>query len=92
MRANTPSPGPSSPNEWCRTSVYATWRGRLGEEYDAETDRVFDTLERIAPLGWLPAGPDDPIIEQAFKEGGFPGDAEPGGRGERGGSGRGSKG
>jgi hypothetical protein len=59
-------------------SVYATWRGRLGEGYEAETDRVFDALERIAPVGWVPSGPDDPIIAQAFREGGFPEDMEPG--------------
>jgi len=84
MRADRPSPGPSSPNEWCRVSVYATWRGRLGEEFDSETDKVFGLLEKTAPVGWLPSGPDDPIIVQAFKEGGFPEDVEPGKTVERG--------
>jgi hypothetical protein len=79
-RADRPSPGPSSPDEWCRVSVYSTWRGGAGlrEEYDAETDRVFDSLERIAPVGWLPSGPDDPIIVQAFREGRFPEDSDAG--------------
>jgi hypothetical protein len=77
-RAIRPAPGPSSPEEWCRIRVYSTWRGGGGfrEEYDAETDKVFDALERIAPVGWLPSGPDDPIILHAFREGGFPEDGE----------------
>jgi hypothetical protein len=85
MRADKPSPGPSSPDEWCRASVYATWSGCVGEEYDAPTDRVWDSLKKIARVGWLPSGPDDPIIVQAFREGRFPEDADANKDGETGG-------
>lgn len=82
MRADRPSPGPSSPNEWCRASLYATWCGRVGEEYDAPAERVWDSLQEIAAVGWLPVNPDDPIIVQAFREGQFPEDADPDKKGE----------
>ncbi len=85
MRADRPSPGPSSPNEWCRASVFAEWSTGIGEEHDAATDRVWDSLKKTAPVGWLPMGPDDPIIIQAFREGQFPEDSDGGQRGETGG-------
>jgi hypothetical protein len=61
-----------------RAGVWAKWIARLGEEHDAPADRVWHSLERAAPTGWLPSGPDDPIIVQVFKEGSFPEDVEPG--------------
>jgi hypothetical protein len=73
-RAARPAPGPSSPEEWCRSRVYSTWSTEIGEEHDAVADRVFDALEKLAPHGWLPAGPDDPIIAHAFRDGRFPED------------------
>jgi hypothetical protein len=81
-RADRPSPGPSSPDEWCRIRVYSTWCGRMGGELDTVADRVFDSLERIAPVGWLPSGPEDPIIIQAFREGRFPEDGDASGSGQ----------
>jgi hypothetical protein len=62
--------------DWYRASVYSDWRGCVGEEYNAPTDRVWDSLKKIARVGWLPSGPDDPIIVQAFREGRFPEDAD----------------
>ena len=75
-RADTPSPGPSSPDEWCRASVWAEWVTWLGEEHKAAAKRVWHSLERHVSTGWLPSGPDDSIIVQAFREGGFPEDGE----------------
>lgn len=54
--------------EMQRADVYAEWSvvvsPLLGE---ARSDAIWDALEdsRI-PTGWLPSGPDDPIIERAF--------------------------
>lgn len=71
--------------EWNRAGVWAKWVSRLGQEQKSAAERVWDSLESHVPLGWLPSGPDDPIIMQAFTEGGFPEDADPGGRGKAGG-------
>jgi hypothetical protein len=62
--------------DFARASVYAKWRSRIGEEYDAATDSVWASLKKSAPVGWLPSGPDDSIILHAFREGGFPEDGE----------------
>lgn len=61
-----------------RAGVYADWRGTIGPEYNDATDRVFDALEAAnPPLGWLPAGADDPIIDKACREGEFDNAPEP---------------
>jgi hypothetical protein len=58
--------------EYRRASVCAKWCRTLGSEYDHATGRVFDALEAAnPPVGWLPAGADDPIIDKAFREGQF---------------------
>jgi hypothetical protein len=71
--------------DWYRASVYSDWRGCVGEEYNAPTNRVWDSLKKIAHVGWLPSGPDDPIIVQVFREGRFPEDADGNKGGEAGG-------
>jgi hypothetical protein len=47
--------------------VYACWTGDVGEDHDAAAERVYDMMHVLAPEGWLPDGPDDPVIEEAFK-------------------------
>ena len=54
--------------EMQRADVYADWsvvvRRLLGE---ARSDAIWDGFEDSSiPTGWLPSGPDDPIIERAF--------------------------
>ena len=47
--------------------AFGTWSGALGEEYDNQTDAVWDNLEEAAiPKGWLPSGPDDKWVNEAF--------------------------
>ncbi len=48
-------------------------------------DDLRESLERIAAVGWLPSGADDPIIVQAFREGRFPEDTDARDKGETGG-------
>jgi hypothetical protein len=75
-RATRPAPGPSPPDEWCRAGIWADWVIGLGESHKTAAKRVWHSLERTAAVGWLPSGPDDPIIVQAFREGGFPEDGD----------------
>jgi hypothetical protein len=60
-----------------RASVWAEWVSRLGEEHRAAAESVWDRLKQHTPVGWLPSGPDDPIILKAFHEGRFPEDSQP---------------
>jgi hypothetical protein len=55
-------------SEFARAGAYASWaaavEGLIGE---AASDAIWDALEDSSiPTGWLPSGPDDPIIERAF--------------------------
>jgi hypothetical protein len=50
----------------------------LGQERKSAAARVWERLELHVAAGWLPSNPDDPAIVQAFREGGFPEDADPG--------------
>jgi hypothetical protein len=70
--------------EWNRILVGAEWITALGEERRAAAERVWDSLMKIASIGWLPSSPDDPILVQAFREGRFQEDG-PGEKGETGG-------
>jgi hypothetical protein len=62
--------------DFSRASVWAKWISRLGDEHEAAADRVWESLERRVAEGWLPSGPDDPIILKAFQEGRFPEDGQ----------------
>jgi hypothetical protein len=62
--------------DFSRASVWAEWVSRLGEEHRAAAESVWDRLKRLASVGWLPMGVDDPIILEAFREGRFPEDSD----------------
>jgi hypothetical protein len=51
-----------------RAGAFASWcAGVEGLMDESTSDAIWDRLEEIdIPTGWLPAGPDDPIIERAF--------------------------
>jgi hypothetical protein len=58
-----------------RASAYAHWGGSLEDTFDPERDAAWDRLEALPPPpGWLPAGPDDPILLEAFRGITFPTD------------------
>jgi hypothetical protein len=48
-------------------SAYGGWHTDLSDLYEEPADRVWDVLESLAPKGWLPASPDDPILLEAFQ-------------------------
>lgn len=48
--------------------VAASWAGCLGDEYDAAMERVLNKLDELAPFGWRPTTPDDPILLEAFRD------------------------
>ena len=39
----------------------------LGDSYQGALDRVFGALERLAPEGWRPTGPDDALLREGLK-------------------------
>jgi hypothetical protein len=53
--------------------VYADWIGRIQEkqgELRPKAQAVWDALKKASPpIGWLPKGPDDPLIVSAFQQG-----------------------
>ncbi len=54
--------------EFERVQAYASWatavKGLIGQ---ATCDAIWEALEHSSiPPGWLPEGPEDPVIEQAF--------------------------
>ncbi len=51
-----------------RTHAFASWAAAVGGLIgQAACDAIRDKLEGAnIPVGWLPEGPDDPFIEQAF--------------------------
>ncbi len=50
-----------------RSRVYASWSFGVESFIDELTyDAVWSSLKQLAPIGWLPDGPDDPIMERAF--------------------------
>jgi hypothetical protein len=49
-------------------SAHSLWASALPEAFDAQTDVVFSALRAAdPPHGWLPDGPDDPIIARCFE-------------------------
>jgi len=55
---------------WFQVSkAYGAWAAALGERYEQSYRRVWDVFIDTMPIpaGWLPAGPDDPILVEAFK-------------------------
>jgi hypothetical protein len=58
------------PSGWAeeeRYLVIGSWASYLGERYNVATHRAFDALCALAPEGWRPTGPDDPLLLEAFK-------------------------
>ena len=57
-----------------RASAYGEWAAALGERYQPSYRAIGDTLKAAAldttliPPGWLPAGPDDPILVEIFRQ------------------------
>lgn len=40
----------------------------LGEEFDEQADTIWDRFDHLEmPGGWLPEGPDDPVLNEAFE-------------------------
>jgi hypothetical protein len=68
------------PAEWNRdatirrASAYGAWAAALGERYQPSYRAIGDTLKAAAvdttliPSGWLPEGPDDPILVAIFQQ------------------------
>lgn len=52
--------------EFRAAHAYGTWSAAVGAVNDEATWQVWTKLKETAPSGWLPEGPDDPIIERAF--------------------------
>jgi hypothetical protein len=51
-----------------RASAFVLWATALNSRFDQVTDTVWKTLLALPiPPGWLPDGPDDPYIIQAFQ-------------------------
>lgn len=49
--------------------AWAAWKGMLDEAFAPAAVRMWHWLKGAdIPTGWLPEGPDDPIIERAFAE------------------------
>jgi hypothetical protein len=56
-----------------RIHAVASWTTALGDEYEQESDRVWARLESLSPpAGWLPSGPEDPLLVEAFRGVEFP--------------------
>jgi hypothetical protein len=53
--------------EVAKTTIQMNLADYLGESYEGALDRVFAALEKLAPEGWRPTGPDDPLLLEAFK-------------------------
>jgi len=49
-----------------RSRVFAAWSSSMHDEYSPATDEVWHRILAAAPDGWLPLGPDDAILAQAF--------------------------
>jgi hypothetical protein len=68
------------PTEWNRdatmrrASACGAWAAALGNRYEASYYRITDALKAAAldttviPPGWLPFGPDDPILVEIFRK------------------------
>lgn len=49
--------------------AWADWKSCLDERFSAAAGRIWHWLKAAdIPRGWLPEGPDDPIIERAFTD------------------------
>lgn len=55
------------------SGAYADWTVRIGqcnEDFEAKAKLVWGELEKLQPrIGWLPAGPTDPLVVEAFRRG-----------------------
>jgi hypothetical protein len=50
-----------------RAGAYASWIGGLDDRDHEAAERVWDAFEVLdLPRGWLPSGPDDPVLDQIF--------------------------
>jgi hypothetical protein len=48
--------------------AHAHWKVGVGREYRADADAAFGRLRALKPpRGWLPDGPDDPLLVEAFR-------------------------
>lgn len=51
-----------------RASAFGDWSSIVGPDQREKTDAVWARLKRAASPGWLPAGIDDPILDEAFAD------------------------
>lgn len=68
----------SAQGAFARACAFSSWSGAVGRGHEQACHRVWDALEAACPPnGWLPEGPEDPIISNAFLEGRFDDEAPP---------------
>jgi hypothetical protein len=52
---------------YARGISYGRWISSLDDHHQGAGEQAWDQLKALdIPTGWLPSGPDDPIIERAF--------------------------
>jgi hypothetical protein len=52
-----------------RSGVYSSWCTALPDRYEQCCDRIWEDIRAATlPEGWLPAGPDDPILVEIFRK------------------------
>jgi hypothetical protein len=52
-----------------RAGAFSSWFAGLGSSSEPAVDRIYGALEGAPlPEGWLPAGPDDPILVEIFQK------------------------
>jgi hypothetical protein len=48
--------------------AHAHWSVGVGKDFEADADAAFRRLRELKPApGWLPEGPDDPLLVEAFR-------------------------
>lgn len=64
-----------------KAGAYASWGAAFFEEDEAAADTAYECLlAQPIPRGWLPTGPDDPLLLRAFEGVVFPTDVRTGPR------------
>lgn len=54
---------------YVRSISYGRWISSLDEAHRSAANKAWDQLkQQDIPVGWLPKGPDDPILEGAFAD------------------------
>ena len=52
-----------------RAHAYGSWCAHIPSRYDQSLDRIGEVIKTASwPEGWLPAGPDDPILVEFFRQ------------------------